>query len=262
MIVTLTTDFGPSSPYVAAMKGVILSIASEVRLVDLSHAVPPQDVAHGAAVLEEVAPFFPTGAIHVAVVDPGVGTDRRIVYAEIGGQRFVAPDNGLLGPLAAESPPTELREITNRDLFLPEISATFHGRDIMAPVAAHLALGVAAEQLGPPLQRLVSLDAPVAVIQSNAIRGTVRMIDSFGNVISNIRGDTLKSMPLDTTATICCGGQTVTGLFSVYADAGDGQLIALIGSAGYVELAVVGGSAAARLGVCPGEPFTIDYTDN
>jgi hypothetical protein len=262
MIVTLTTDFGPSSPYVAAMKGVILSIAPDVRLVDLSHAVPPQDVAHGAAVLEEVAPFFPAGTIHVAVVDPGVGTERRIVYAEIGNQRFVAPDNGLLGLVAAETPPTESREITNHDLFLPKISATFHGRDIMAPVAAHLALGVAPQQLGPPLQRLVSLNAPVAVIQSNAIRGAVRMIDSFGNVISNIRGDTLKSMPLDVTATICCGGQTVAGFANVYADASDGQLIALIGSSGYVELAVVGGSAAARSGVGPGEPFTLDYADN
>ena len=141
-LITLMTDFGAGSPYVAAMKGVILSINPSVTLVDLTHAIPPQDVREGALVLEDVAPYFPPGTIHVAVVDPGVGTDRAILYAEIGSQRYVAPDNGLLSRLSRNTPPSRIVRLTNPDYWLRPVSATFHGRDIMAPVAARLSLGL------------------------------------------------------------------------------------------------------------------------
>src|SRR4051794_1322094 len=140
--VTLTTDFGLSSPYVAQMKGVLLSLCSEVRLVDITHGIHPQDVAEGAIVLADVTLLFPPGTIHIAVIDPGVGTSRRLLYAELGEQKYLLPDNGLLTLLAEHGPPRQLIAIENRAFWRPEVSATFHGRDILAPVAAHLALGI------------------------------------------------------------------------------------------------------------------------
>ena len=139
-IITLTTDFGEGSRYVAAMKGVILSINPHARVVDLSHSIPPQDILAGAIALAETAPFFPADTIHVAVVDPGVGSARRIVYARIGVQQFIAPDNGLLSRLAARERPAKIIGVDDRRFWLPNVSATFHGRDIMAPIAARLSL--------------------------------------------------------------------------------------------------------------------------
>ena len=141
-IITLTTDFGTGSPYVAAMKGVILSINPAATIVDISHAVPAQDIARGALVLEDTTPWFPADTIHVAVVDPGVGTERAILYARIGPQQYIAPDNGLLSRLMARTPPSLVLRLTEREYWLPEVSHTFHGRDIMAPVAARLSLGL------------------------------------------------------------------------------------------------------------------------
>ncbi len=147
-IITLTTDFGSGSPYVAQIKGVILSIHPQAVLVDVTHDIAPQDVRQGALVLDDVTGRFPPGSIHVAVVDPGVGTDRRILAAEIGGRYYLAPDNGLLGRLAGRDPAARLVALTKREFWLPAVSATFHGRDILAPAAAHLSLGTALDDLG------------------------------------------------------------------------------------------------------------------
>jgi hypothetical protein len=143
-IITLTTDFTTGSPYVAAMKGVILSIHPGALIVDITHDIPHQDIRQGAIVLAEATRFFPAETIHVAVVDPGVGTERRIVLARSGDQYFIAPDNGLLSGLARRNPPSTMFTVANPEHWLPEVSATFHGRDIMAPVAARLSLGLAA----------------------------------------------------------------------------------------------------------------------
>ncbi len=194
-IITLTTDFGAGSHYVAAMKGVILSICPAATIVDVAHDVPPQDIRRAALLLDDAADWFPPETIHVAVVDPGVGTDRAIVYARIGRQQFIAPDNGLLSRLAARTPPQRLIRISDPAYWLEPVSATFHGRDIMAPVAARLALGLDPQRLGPPLDRLAMLDWPAARAAASRIDGAVIEIDAFGNLITNITADMLAGRP-------------------------------------------------------------------
>ncbi|MGE3410403.1 MAG: S-adenosyl-l-methionine hydroxide adenosyltransferase family protein, partial [Pirellulales bacterium] len=188
-IVTLTTDFGVSSPYIAAMKGVMLSINRDLTIVDITHAIKAQDVRQGALILAETAHLFPPGTIHVAVVDPGVGTNRQILWAEINGRQFVLPDNGLLGLLADRSPPTRMRAVTEPAYWLHPVSATFHGRDILAPVAARLAAGLSPDLLGPPRDCWVELTWPEIQIVPGKIQGSVTRIDSFGNLITDITAE-------------------------------------------------------------------------
>src|SRR5262245_56816674 len=180
-IITLTTDFGAGSRYVAAMKGVIYSIAPEARVVDLTHSIAPQDVRGGAIALAEMVPWFPSETIHAAVVDPGVGSERYIVYAKIGSQKFVAPDNGLLSRLAEREKPSKIIRIAEPRFWLPTVSATFHGRDIMAPVAARLSLGLSPDELGSAIAELTELSWSEARRMANHIEGEVIEIDSFGN---------------------------------------------------------------------------------
>jgi S-adenosylmethionine hydrolase len=258
-ITTLTTDFGSGGPYVAAMKGVILSINPAVTLVDVTHDVRPQDVRQGALVLGDVADRFPPETIHVAVVDPGVGTDRAIVYARIGRQNYVAPDNGLLSRVARRAPPAKLVRITEPRYWLQPVSATFHGRDIMAPVAAHLSLGVDPDKLGPPLEKLVMLDWPQPVVSSGKIEGEILDIDSFGNLVTNIEAEMLAAIPEKQQALVDLGEQKTEGIRFTYGDAPPGSLIALVGSSGRLELAVVGGSAAERLGAQVAMPVIVAW---
>ncbi|NLX94562.1 MAG: SAM-dependent chlorinase/fluorinase [Rhodopirellula sp.] len=258
-IITLTTDFGMGSPYVAAMKGVILTINPAATVVDITHAVRPQDIRHGAVVLDDVAEQFPPGTIHVAVIDPGVGTARAIVYARIGRQRYVAPDNGLLSRLARRTAPSQLIRIENRDWFRQPVSSTFHGRDIMAPVAARLSLGRDPLQLGPPIERLTDLAWPEVQIRPDRIVGTVLQIDSFGNLITNITAEMLAGRPTDNRACIVANIYETWGIYHSYGEQPDGMLIALIGSNGRLELSVVGDNAAERLGIQIGEPVAVAW---
>lgn len=259
MIITLTTDFGASSPYVAAMKGVILSINPEVQIVDVSHSVPPQDVRAGAQVLAEVTPLFPAGTLHVAVIDPGVGTSRKIVYAEIGGQRYVCPDNGLLGRLAAQETPLKMVQVTSDRYFRPVVSATFHGRDIMAPVAAHFSLGLQPDELGPAIAGLQSLDWPGAEKLANRIEGEIVLVDSFGNLVTNVTREMLADVPRDESVTVCCDDHETHCIFETYADQPPMTLIALVGSNDQLELAIVNDSAKIMLGVGVGTPVEIRW---
>ncbi len=247
-ILTLTTDFGVGSPYVAAMKGVVLSINPAATVVDITHAVPPQDVRYAAIVLDDVAERFPEGTIHVAVVDPGVGTDRGLVLAEIGRQRFLAPDNGLLSRLAARTRPSNIVRLAEPQFWLPEVSATFHGRDILAPAAARLSLGLDPDRLGVPQDRLTVLDWPEVRLRPEGIDGSILWIDAFGNLISDITRAMLAGHPAWDRAMVCCRQARVEAISRTYADHPPGTLVALIGSSDRLELAVVGGSAAARLG--------------
>src|SRR3972149_2346849 len=210
-IITLTTDFGEGSRYVAAMKGVILSLNPAAGIIDLSHRVPHQDIRAGAIALAEAAPFFPPHTIHVAVVDPGVGTERRIGYARIGGQQFIAPDNGLLSRLAAAEPPSKIVCLDEPRFWLPRVSNTFHGRDIMPPVAARLSLGLAPDELGRPLEALVPLAWPEAEKVANRITGEVIEVDSFGNLVTNISREMLAGAPTDESVTIACGEHGTQG---------------------------------------------------
>ena len=258
-IITLTTDFGVGSRYVAAMKGVMLSINPRVTLVDLSHSVPPQDVRRGAMVLAETAPYFPAETIHVAVVDPGVGTARRIIYARIGQQQFIAPDNGLLSRLADRQPPSKIISLGEPRFWLPRVSSTFHGRDIMAPAAARLTLGLAPEELGQPVQDFVRLPEPEVQKVANQITGEVIEVDSFGNLITNITREMLAGVPTDESVTIVCDEHATQGIFASYSDQPAMTFVALVGSGDRLELAIVDESAAAMLGIGVGMPVKISW---
>jgi S-adenosylmethionine hydrolase len=256
-IITFITDFGPGSSYVAQLKGVTLSICSEATLVDISHAIEPQNIRQAAIILADATPRFPAGTIHVAVVDPGVGTTRRLIYAEIGEQRFVAPDNGLLSRLAIRTAPQRIVVLENPDYWLPQRSNTFHGRDILAPVGAHLAAGIDFQDLGPPQTGIVMLDWPESRRTQDGIAGEVILIDSFGNLISNIERSDVESLGRSNSLLVDCGGYLTRGVVPTYAAAMNGEIVALFDSQGRLEVAKVGGSAAEQLQMRVGDSIVV-----
>jgi S-adenosylmethionine hydrolase len=258
-IITLTTDFGTGSTYVAQMKGVILSINADATIVDLTHEIPPQDVRQGALALENAALRFPPNSIHVAVVDPGVGTARDIIYARIDNRHYVAPDNGLLDRLAARTRPDRIVALSNPKYWLASVSSTFHGRDIMAPAAAHLSLGLDADALGKAKSELVRLEWPEVQIVADKITGTIQSIDSFGNLVTDITEEMLASAPRDESVVIRCDDHETMGIFKTYADQPPMTLIAVIGSSGHLELSIVDDSAKIMLGVKVGTPVMVTW---
>jgi S-adenosylmethionine hydrolase len=249
-ILTLTTDYGGEGPYVAQMKGVILGLAPGTQMVDVSHAVSPQNIAEGAYLLSTLIDAFPPGTVHLAVVDPGVGTGRRPIAARIGDHWFVAPDNGLLSGVLSGRAADLIVELTNPALLRKTISATFHGRDIFAPAAAHLLNGGDARELGPALSQLVTLTHLEPGPEPGGILGRVIYRDHFGNLITNVDADMLAGR----TWQVEIAGTTIHGLIRTYGDQRPGSLVALLGSSGRAEIAVVNGSAAATLGAVPGTP--------
>ena len=253
-VITLTTDFGSSDAYVGVMKGVILSIAPQTVLVDLCHHVPAQDVRAAAMVLYQAASFFPTDVVHLAVVDPGVGSGRQALAVRTAWGTFVAPDNGLLSLVLAS---TELREavvLTNADYWLPSVRATFHGRDIFAPVAAHLANGVPLSCLGDPAFDLVPLSLPQPDFGSPRVTvAHVMHVDHFGNLILDIKAHQMPPRPVFEIA-----GQVPCRLCRTYADGAPGQLIAYVGSThDHIEMAARNGNAAEMTGAGIGAPVLI-----
>jgi hypothetical protein len=258
-LITLLTDFGVGSPYVAQMKGVILGLNPQANVIDVTHAIPPQDISQGAWALLDVAESFPLGSIHVAVVDPGVGGARQVVYAEIAERHYIAPDNGLLSRLAVRATPSRIVALTEPRFWRASVSATFHGRDIMAPVAAHLSLGLEPDQLGPRLAELRQLPRAEVNILANRIEGSIRSIDSFGNLVTDVTAEALQGVPTDERATIVCDEHETQGIFRTYEDQPAMTLMALVGSSGFLELAIVGDSAALMLGVRVGTPVTIKW---
>lgn len=271
-IVTLTTDFGQGSRYVGAMKGALLAVNPRLTIVDISHSVPHQDISQGAIVLAEATPHFPDGTIHVAVIDPGVGTDRQILYAEIYKQRYIAPNNGLLTCLAKDAKGTSmvtpsLRVIEHYERWTKHlargISTTFHGRDLMAPVAAHLSLGTKptelGRELGPADDNFVRIHLPEAASVGQKIEGEVIEVDSFGNLITNITAQQLAEVPRDDSVRVRCDGHETLGIFSAYAEQPPMTLISLIGSGDKLELAIVDDSAKIMLGVGVGETVRVEW---
>ncbi len=257
-LITLTTDFGSGSPYVAAMKGVMLGINPAVRILDISHDVPSQDVRHGAVLLAEATPWFPPETIHVAVIDPGVGTERKLIYARIDDQQYLAPDNGLLSLLIKRSRPSGIIRLANTEYWMPEISHTFHGRDILAPVAAQLSLGLEPGRLGPAVDQLRMLDWPGPRRIGNRIEGAVQWIDRFGNAITNITSGMLANSGSDRFK-INCATREIVGVVTSYGLRNPGELVALFGSSGYLEIAVVNGSAAQTLQIASGTPVIVEW---
>ncbi|MFO0844511.1 MAG: SAM-dependent chlorinase/fluorinase [Gemmataceae bacterium] len=239
-IVTLTTDFGTSSHFVAAMKGVLLGINPAARILDLSHDIPPFDLRHAAFFLAGALPYFPMGTLHVVVVDPEVGTDRDVLCIDVAGQRLLAPDNGCWTRLGE---PTRVLRVTQPRFWRPAVSSTFHGRDVFAPVAAHLSLGVEPAELGPEATRWRRLEWPTPPRLPDGVAGEIAFVDHFGNLITNIPGDTLP--PLSTTRVAV--GEAEARPVRTYADGCTGELVALVSSGGLLEVAVVQGSAARRL---------------
>ena len=256
-IVTLTTDFGARDSYVAQLKGVLLACCEAVRVLDLTHGIPPHDIVEGALFLAGAVPAFPPGTVHLAVVDPGVGTARRAMAVEVAGQFVVCPDNGLLTLLARSHPIAAAHELTNPDLRREPASATFQGRDVFAPAAGHLARGGALADLGPPATDLVQLAAPEPVAGEGAVRGEVMHVDRFGNAITNIPASMLPDAPRGVRVQVA--GRPLP-LLRTYADAGRGEPLALVGSNGYVEVAVREGSAADALGLGRGDAVRVAAT--
>ena len=258
-LITLLSDFGTRDEYVACLKGVILGLNPGARLVDLSHEVPPQDIQSGAFILAAAAPYFPAGTIHLAVVDPGVGAGRRALAARGRGQFWVGPDNGLFHLILAGRGDFELVSLENPAYFLPQVSATFHGRDIFAPVAAHLSLGVALAQLGPALTDPVRLPWPEPAVTALALRGEIIRVDRFGNLVSNVTAGVFQAWRQGRDFHLKVGPLTLTltHLRPTYGEAAAGEMLALIGSHGYLEIACAGGSAAASLQAGPGLPLEI-----
>ena len=254
-VISLLTDFGTHDPYVGIMKAVMLSRAPHARFVDLTHDVAPQNVRQGAFALASAVQWFAPGAIHVAVVDPGVGTERRAVVVQTHRARYVAPDNGLLTLALDGDPPVGAWHLTRPQYFLPARSATFHGRDVFAPVAAHLAQGVAPADLGDPIDvaQLVRLPSPAPVPVAGGLRVPVIHADRFGNLVT-----ALHRRQVDERAVI--GARAAgRGLRRVetYGDVAPGTLLALWGSSDHLELSVSMGSAAQVLGLGEGDEVDV-----
>ena len=243
-IVTLTTDFGFSDGYVGAMKGVVLSLAPDATLVDISHGIAAQDIAGGAMVLSQAAPLFPRGTIHVAVVDPGVGGARADVVIEAAGSLFVGPDNGVLS--LAAPPPRRIYRIDEATFRREPVSPTFHGRDVFASAAGRLASGLPASAAGPPVDTLVELEPPLVRRVGDRVEGTVTHVDGFGNLLTSLAAEVVPAR-----AQVELHGAEGTfrpALGKTFADVAAGTLVAYIGSSGQLEIGLRDGSAAEATG--------------
>ena len=247
-IITLLSDFGTQDAYVGSMKGVILSINPEAVLVDLSHEVDPQDVVAGALLLAEAAPFFPPATIHLAVVDPEVGTSRLGLAVKAHGQYWLGPDNGLLHPAVGQADDLEAVALENPVYFRPHISATFHGRDLFAPVAAQLSLGVPLAAFGPPCRGLLPLSVPQPLFAPDTVEGEIINVDRFGNLVSNLPAQEVSEWLQGQRLRLRAGPLTLERLSRTYGDVPAGHLLALAGSHGFLEIAVNQGSAALKVG--------------
>ena len=257
---TLLTDFGLKDHFVGVMKGVIAGIAPQASLIDISHQVQPQHVVDGARMLLQAVPFFPAGTVHVAVVDPGVGTERRALAAQIGSAFFVAPDNGLLTLLLekaqVEGQPIKLISLTKREYWLPEISAIFHGRDVFAPVGAHIANGVPLNCLGDEIHDPFMITLPQPQPMAAGWQAEVMMLDGFGNICTNLFKSHLTG-DMDQIK-VKVGGVTLKGLSHTFGDKAPGELMALIDSTGHLAIAKVNGNAAVQLDARVGDPVIVE----
>jgi S-adenosylmethionine hydrolase len=263
-IITLLTDFGTEDEYVGLMKGVILSIHPRAAIVDITHRIDSQDVVQAAYTIHASYPYFPPGSVHLIVVDPGVGAGRAVLALEMQKHFFIAPDNGILTRLLDDGDITQLVRITNTDYFLNPVSRTFHGRDILAPVGAHIAAGVAISRLGPQMNphEAVRLDNLRArQLQNGQIVGQIIAIDHFGNLISNVETrqlDQCRQADHSAKLQIRIGSHVIHGLSDTYGNVPTNTALALIGSRGYLEIAVNRGSAARQLKVRRGDTVYVN----
>lgn len=237
-IITLTTDFGAGDHYAGVMKGVIAGIDPSALVIDITHGIESYNVTEAAFKLYASYSYFPEGAVHVAVVDPGVGSARKAIAAEAGGYRFVGPDNGVFSLIFDKCGAGSIVEITNPAFMLPSVSATFHGRDIFAPAAAHLSKGSALRDLGEELQSYERLGIPTPLEEGGFITGKVVYADRFGNLVTNIPGDMI--MP---GSRVLTGDAVINNISGSYADGKEGEPLAIVGSSGFLEISLNKGSA-------------------
>jgi len=257
-IITLTTDFGDKDGYAGVMKGVILGIDPRAVIVDITHQIDPQDLVQAAFSIRSSFRYFPSGTVHVVVVDPGVGTGRAVVAFELAGHIFLGPDNGVFSLVRSEEEMRWLVAVDNPDLFHHPVSDTFHGRDIFAPVAAHIQNGVSPDQLGLPMNPadMVALDySPPRVLNKKEITGQIIDVDRFGNLISDIDADLIGSLPRvqsNRSVIVRLGNHRIDGLATTYQNSRPGSFVAYIGSRGFLEIALNQGNAAAHIGIGKG----------
>ena len=248
-LIALLTDFGLRDHYAGTMKGVALGICPDAVLVDISHDLPPHDIAAGALELAACYRYFPSGTIFLVVVDPGVGTSRRGIAVEAGDYRFVAPDNGVLSAVLDELTPKRAVELTERRYARPTVSRTFEGRDRFAPAAAWIAKGIELTALGRPAGAIQRLNLPKANLSGDVLDGEIVRVDRFGNLVTNIDRKVFERIAVGDGLTIQVGETQIPKVVSTYADVGPGEICALFGSSDHLEIALSGGSAAEHLSV-------------
>jgi S-adenosylmethionine hydrolase len=256
-IITLLTDFGLKDAYVASMKGVILKINSECTLVDITHQVNPHDIQEGAFTLANAYSTYPKGTIHLAVVDPGVGGPRKPILFVTNNYFFVGPDNGLFAIALRDEVVIKAVLLKNQKFFLSNVSSTFHGRDIFAPVAAHLSLGLKPERLGPAVRSWSAISLPKPIRKQGKLVGEVIHIDSFGNLVSNIDAEELRRFSKGRPFLIRIGKRTLMGMKEGYWEGKREQPMALFGSGGFLEISIREGNAQKLLKVRRGNPIQI-----
>ena len=254
-IITITTDFGTRDGFVGQMKGIMLGMNPEASVVDVTHEIEPFSILEGALVIKGIAGRFPRDSIHVGVVDPGVGSERRGIVLRADGRLYVGPDNGLFSLLMRSAPSWEMREIENPAFMLPQPHPTFHGRDVFAPVAAHLSLGKPFLEVGAAVEEPVMLPVPTPTRTSSGIRGEIIHVDRFGNLVSNIE-EAMVDRPVNAVA---AGHGRMHGIGRYFGQVGEGEPLAHINSSGYLEIAVNRGNAAVQLGIETGQPVEITW---
>jgi S-adenosylmethionine hydrolase len=259
-IITLTTDFGLYDPYVAIMKGVILSINPGTRIVDVTHQVPPGALLHVASVIQDTIKYFPHGTINVVVVDPGVGGQRRPIAIKTEHYFFIGPDNGIFWSIIEEDKSSVIIHLEEKKYFLSPVSNTFHGRDIFAPVAAYISRGIDIRKMGPVIKDPVTFSFPRPKIEGNTLCGEIIRVDNFGNLITNIHRTDMDAFLRSSTPSISIGDLRIKGMRHVYTDVSRGEPLALYGSMKRLEIAVCGGSASDFLGFAAGEVIGMKIT--
>lgn len=259
-IIASLTDFGARDPFVGIMKGVILGINPSAVLVDLGHDVEPGGVRAASFALRMAFPYFPESTIFLAVVDPGVGTERTAIAVEVEGKIIVCPNNGLPSWVLQDRKPGLVVELTEPRFHLPDVSRIFHGRDVFAPVAAHLSKGAALSDLGPAVNNLDTFDLPEVFVRTESLQGEVVYIDRFGNLITNIDRESLEKWLSGVSGgriSVQLGSRDINGISQAYGDVPREHTMALISSSGFLEIGMNQGNAAAHLGIDAGFPVMV-----
>jgi S-adenosylmethionine hydrolase len=257
-IISITTDFGIQNSFVGVMKGVIWAIAPETQIADITHQIPPQNIRLGAYALWRVVPFFSKGSVHIAVIDPGVGTKRRAIGLKIGENFFIVPDNGLITPILEEGQRSgaEIRivHLNNPEYHLPKVSNTFHGRDIFAPTGAYLAAGVPLDKMGDPIDDPILIDFPQPIKTEKGWKAHITIIDVFGNLTTDLPASALSGVE---DVILHLKGHRIEGLVPSYGHREAGELVALVDSEDYIEIGAVNGSAAEITGAKIGDTVEV-----